>query len=60
MLLGELQLLGLDHQLAVLVPDHDRLLVRAPHIDPLDQGLAADGGAETALAVGLIVSLRHR
>ena len=46
--LDEPQLLHLFHQFAVLVPDHDGLLFRAPHQDAFDQRLSADASAEGA------------
>ena len=44
-ILDEFPLRHLRHQ-PLRGTDHDRVLFRSPHKDPLDQCLAADGGAE--------------
>ncbi len=46
--LDEPQLLHLLHQIALLVPDHDGLLLRAPHQNAFNECLSADAGAEGA------------
>ena len=59
MLLREFQFFGFDHQFAVLVPDNNGLLVRAAHIDALDQRLTADRGTETAGGLVVLLLFRH-
>ena len=49
LVLDELQLLLPDLQATLLIAHHDGLLLGAPHEDALDEGLAADGGAEGAV-----------
>jgi len=46
--LDEPQLLHLLYQIALLVPDHDGLLLRAPHQNAFNECLSADAGAEGA------------